>query len=57
MQAKSVVVHVLWKGQALCGFSKEAPKDWPSGHKWTRPSDVLNITCPECKDKVHECKT
>jgi NTP pyrophosphatase (non-canonical NTP hydrolase) len=40
--AKSMVGHVLFEGQALCGFmAGQLPKDWPSGHYWVSIMDVV----------------
>jgi hypothetical protein len=43
------MVHALWHGRPLCGFSDRVPRDWPAGHIWTGKDDVNNISCPGCK--------
>lgn len=45
-------VHALHSGQPLCGFTTDAPRDWPPGHAWDYPSNSAAITCSECKKKA-----
>lgn len=52
---KTVVsVHVLLRGQPLCGFSEKLPMDWPAGHRWVRSLDELPrfwapLACAGCR--------
>ena len=45
-------VHVLQHGLPLCGFSRDVPGKWPSGHSWTYADDLRNVTCRGCIDAV-----
>lgn len=51
------MIHALFVGRALCGFSNEVPGKWPEGHVWVgvRPGEAVDITedmrrdfCPAC---------
>ncbi len=46
------MVHALWHGFALCGFSGRVPYYWPEGHFWVGPDDTENITCASCKTEA-----
>lgn len=47
-----MIVHILYHGQPLCGFSSEVPAHWPSGHLWVCVEDKERATCPECKKEL-----
>lgn len=42
------VVHMLYHGYPLCGFTTEIPANWPEGHSWVSVMDAEHATCPEC---------
>jgi len=45
----SRVVHILDGGFALCGLGEgQFPGEWPTGHLWTYPWDLDNVTCEAC---------
>ena len=46
------VVHALYHGLPLCGFSNEVPNKWPEGHQWTDVNDTGFITCTVCQRKA-----
>lgn len=33
-------IHFLHHGLPLCGFTREIPLNWPSGHRWVRVDDA-----------------
>lgn len=47
-------VHALLHGQPLCKFSREMPREWPTGHVWTGVENLENINCPPCKAEAEK---
>lgn len=49
----TMIVHVLYAGQPMCGFTTKVPGNWPEGHKWIGRSDaasiMTNVNCTSCK--------
>jgi hypothetical protein len=37
-----IIVHVLFEGLPLCGFSRDVPSRWPMGHRWVSIMDREN---------------
>ncbi len=48
-ESRRIIVHGLMSGLPLCGFTRELPVDWPSGHEWVDHQHVDYITCPKCR--------
>jgi len=46
------VVHLLWHGLPLCGFTLEMPCDWPDGHVWTTLRS--EVSCTGCARRAGE---
>lgn len=44
------VIHLFHEGFPVCGFSSEAPANWPEGHKWVSIQWSPSVTCPSCKE-------
>jgi hypothetical protein len=55
---KLPIIHALWHGFPLCGFSRDVPKNWPGGNCWiaARDAEPSNITCEGCREKLKEMK-
>lgn len=47
------MIHVLYMGMAICGFSPKLPHEWPAKHKWIYLYNPMaeNATCVACKDE------
>jgi len=51
-----VIIHALFHGRPLCGFSQELPRDWPAEHSWIAvdprqpriPDDAVRYFCKQC---------
>jgi len=42
-------VHLLVGGRPACGFTEDAPCDWPIGHYWVR-GRLDDVTCRHCRE-------
>ena len=51
-----MVIHAMYSGYPLCGFSDELPRDWPAGHGFVSYSQIVKITCPECRTEAERLK-
>lgn len=54
---EGAVIHVLWSGRSLCGFSDKTPNYWPVGNYWvsvqsSQDPNILRITCALCAAKI-----
>jgi len=53
-KTSNAVVHLLVRGNALCGFSRMRPEDWPDGHLWVRRKQSHIVTCAGCQRLIAE---
>ncbi len=51
-----MVIHAMYSGYPLCGFSDELPRDWPTGHGFVPYYEIMKITCPECRPEAERLK-
>jgi hypothetical protein len=49
-----MIVHVLFRGYALCGFSQALPRDWPEGHRWVHYALRADATCASCREQAEK---
>jgi hypothetical protein len=43
-----VVIHMLHRGEPLCGFDRRPPKFWEKNHLWCGPENAHLCNCGEC---------
>ncbi len=46
-QRRTLVVHGLGEGRALCGLPG-IPRDWPLDHQWVGWADTEKMNCQKC---------
>lgn len=51
---EGLVVHALYRGLPLCGFTTNTPNKWPVGHMWVGKDETASLTCDACKRKAQE---
>lgn len=52
---RTMMVHYLSAGAALCRFTTAVPADWPLWHSWVRLPERgvghdADATCPRCRE-------
>lgn len=47
-----MIIHVLYRGTALCKFSELTPVNWPSDHKWAHITERHLSNCADCLAKA-----
>jgi hypothetical protein len=53
VEASKVIVHILWRGEALCGFARgKSPAKWEPGHVWARAANAKFCNCGDCMKKA-----
>jgi len=48
----SVITHVRYKGETLCGFNENRLGDLPEDHKVTGLRTAFLATCEKCREEA-----